>query len=534
MEDIPLAGNLSKANRQIARGAATVMLAFAFGQLIGLGAKVLIAGAFGTGMEADAFYAANRLPDIIFQIMAGGALASAFVPTFTGLLARGERESAWKLASSIANLIFLGVAAAASLAFAFAPQVVRYLLAPKFASNPQQFAMTVTLLRIMLPSAVIFSLSGLLMGVLNSHQIFLFPALAPSMYTAGQIFGVLALAPRFGVYGLAWGVLAGSFLHLVVQLPALLRLGGRYAASLGLDFAPVREVGRLMAPRLIGVGVVQLNFWLNTLLASGMAEGSLAGINLAMPLMLVPEAVIAQSIAIAAMPTFSAQVALGQMDELRASLAAALRAVLLLAVPASLGLVFLRRQIVALLYQHGAFDAHSTELVAWALLWYAIGLVGHSVIEVVYRAFYSLHDTRTPVFLVAAAMSLNLAFSLIFSALFSAVGWAPHGGLALANSLATALEMAGALFLIRRRVGGLQGRRLGGGLAQAAAGGLAMSLALAVWLSAMGDRPAWLSASGGIILGVGVYALAALVLRVPELYMLLGALRRQAKKLALR
>ena len=172
--------------------------------------------------------------------------------------------------------------------------------------------MAVDLLRILLPSTVIFGLSGLVMGVLNSHQVFLIPALAPAMYSLGWIFGVIFLAPSLGVYGLAWGTVLGAVLHLVLQLPKMLGLPGReFTPSLGLDMPAVAEVARLMAPRLLGVAFVQLNFLLNTYLASSQPEGSISGINLAFPLMLIPEAAIAQAIAIAALPTFSAQVAPG-------------------------------------------------------------------------------------------------------------------------------------------------------------------------------------------------------------------------------
>ena len=311
----------------------------------------------------------------------------------------------------------------------------------------------------MLPSAAIFALSGLVMAILNSHQIFFLPALAPAMYQIGLIFGVLALAPRLGIYGLGWGVLLGAALHLVIQLPTLLRLKGRYSPILGLEDANVREVGRLMLPRLLGVAAVQLNFWVNTRLASSMVEGSVTGIVLAFALMLMPQAAIAQSIAIAAMPTFSAQVALGKLAEMRASLSASLRGVLLLAIPASLGLIFLRQPLVVLLYQRGEFDAFSTQLVAWALLWYAAGLIGHSLVEILARAFYALHDTKTPVLVGVAAMGLNMVFSLGFARLFAQIGWLPLGGLALANSLATALEAAALLILMRRRLGGLNSRR---------------------------------------------------------------------------
>ncbi len=173
-----------------------------------------------------------------------------------------------------------------------------------------------------------------------------------------------------------------------------------------------------MGPRLLGVAVVQLNFWINTRLASQFVEGSVTGIVLGFTLMLMPQAAIAQSIAIAALPSFSAQVAQGRLNEMRFSLASSLRWVLILSIPASIGLVILRRPIVQLLYQRGQFDAYSTELVAWALLWYAAGLVGHSLVEILARAFYSLHDTKTPVFIGILAMSLNVVFSYFFAWIF--------------------------------------------------------------------------------------------------------------------
>jgi putative peptidoglycan lipid II flippase len=329
---------------------------------------------------------------------------------------------------------------------------------------------------------VIFGISGLVMGILNSHQVFLVPALAPAMYQLGMIFGVLALSPSLGIFGLAWGVVIGAALHLVLQLPSLLRQGSRYFPSLGLHDSAVWEVARLMGPRLFGVAVVQLNFWVNVRLASQQPEGSINGIAYAFVLMMMPQAAIAQSIAIAAMPTFSAQVARGRLDEMRASLAVSLRGVLLLSIPASIGLILLREPLIVLLYQGGEFGPRSTELVAWALLWYAAGLVGHSVVEILARAFYSLHNTKTPVLVGSAAMGINIILSLAFSTLFTRLGWMPHGGLALANSLATALEMAGLLILMRRRLEGLNGKPILSGAGQAAAAALAMAALVSTWL----------------------------------------------------
>jgi putative peptidoglycan lipid II flippase len=388
--------------------------------------------------------------------------------------------------------------------------------------------LTVQLLRIQLPSTILFGLSGLVMGVLNVHQNFLFPALAPAMYSIGVAFGAAVLAPVYGVYGVAYGVVLGAAMHLALQLPGLVRLPGRrYSFTLGLHMPQTAKVARLMAPRLLGVAITQLNFLVNTNLASAMSLGSVTAIGQAFPLMYMPLAAIAQSVAVASLPTFSAQVARGRLDEMRASLAAALRGVLLLAVPASLGLILLRKPLVALVYQHGEFTAESTDMVAWALLFYAFGLVGFSIVEIVSRAFYALHDTKTPVAVGVAAMSLNLVFSLLFSDLFQRLGWAPHGGLALANSLATYLEAFALLFLMRRRLGGLEGRRILAGFGQAALAALAMGAVVVAWLLLAGNGSFAVSALGGVVAGGAIYGLGLLLLRVTEARQVIGLVQRR-------
>jgi len=352
------------------------------------------------------------------------------------------------------------------------------------------------------------------------------------MYQIGLIFGVLALRPQMGIYGLGWGVLIGASLHLLVQIPLLLRLKGTYTPILGLENANVREVGRLMLPRLLGVAAVQLNFWVNTRLASRMVEGSVTGIVLAFALMLMPQAAIAQSIAIAAMPTFSAQVALGKFEEMRLSLASSLRGVLLLAIPASVGLILLRQPLVTLLYQRGEFDAFSTQLVAWALLWYAAGLIGHSLVEITARAFYALHDTKTPVLVGIAAMGLNMLFSVGFALLFAEIGWMPLGGLALANSLATALEAIALLVMMRRRLGGLHSKKIALSAVQGMIASLVMALGLWVWMGTTTGQPTWIVVAGGLLLGGSLYAFVMLLLRVEEAQLLARAITRRVGKKA--
>jgi putative peptidoglycan lipid II flippase len=507
--------SITGATRQIARAAGTVMAAFVLSNLIGLVRQSLISREFGTKGVIDAYFAASTYPELVFSLIAGGALASAFVPTVTGFLTKNERKSAWYLVSAIANLVILLMTFISLISAILAPWIVGHILAPKF-SPPLQY-LTTNLLRILLISPIIFGVSGLCMGMLNAHQIFLWPALGPSMYSLGMIFGVLFLTPSMGIYGLAWGAVLGALLHLGIQIPAMLRLPGRrYFLTLGLRFAAVREVGRLMAPRLLGVGAVQINFVVNVILATGQPEGSLTALKNAWVIMAMPQVVIAQAIAIAALPTFSSQAARGAMDEMRGSLAATLRGVILLSLPATLGLILLRVPLTRLLYERGEFDAHSTQLVALAVLWYATGLIGHSFVEIVSRAFYALHNTLTPVLVSVGAMSLNIIFSIAFSALFQTMGDPPLGGLALANSLATTLEMFALLVLMRRRLGGINGRAILVAFLQTCAAGLCMVAALVGWLYLTQGLSVWIVALVGVAVGGSVFILSAWVIGIPE------------------
>ena len=518
----------STANRQIARAAGTVMIAIFFGQIVGLARGILVARAFGASPELDSFVAANRVSETLFLLVAGGALGSAFIPTFTGLLAREDRVSAWRLASSIANAVTLTLSLLALLMAFFAPQVVRYALG--LSSDPQIFTLTISLLRIQLISAVLFGLGGLIVGILNAHQIFLIPALTPAMYQIGIIFGAVFLAPKMGIHGLAWGVVLGALLYLLVLLPTLFKQKGSYTLTLDFYNPNTRLVYLLMGPRLLGVAVVQLNFWVNLRLASQMTEGSITGLNYGFSLMLMAQAIIAQSVAIAVMPTFSAQHALGQSGEMRSSLASTLRGVIFLSLPASIGLILLREPLISMLYQRGKFDAQDTRLTAWALLWYAAGIVGHSIMEILTRAFYARHDTRTPVIIGVAAMGLNVVFSILFARLFSAIGWMPLGGLALANSLATALEAVLLFVVMRGKLNGMEGGRILNAFAISTLGVLSMTLAILGWFYFGRGLGAWVIAPVGVMLGGGIYFVTLWVLRVPELQYMAGGILRRLKR----
>jgi putative peptidoglycan lipid II flippase len=509
---------------QVARAAGLVMALFVVSRALGLLREMVISHQFGTSGSLDAYLAAFRLPDILFQIVAGGALASAFIPTFASFWERDDRRGAWRVASAVINLILLITAALAAVAALLAPWLVHTVIARGF--DPERQALAASLMRLMLVTPAVFGVSGVIMGILNARQHFLLPALAPVLYNVGIIGGSLFLAPTMGVRGLAIGVVAGALGHLLVQLPALARVGMRYAPSLGLRDAGVREVGRLMLPRMLGLAAVQLNFLVNTILASGLAAGSLSALNYAWQLMLLPQGVFAQAVATAAFPTLSAQAARGALTEMRSTLVATLRAVLYLSLPAAVGLVLLRTPLVELLFQRGAFTVTSTRLVAGGLALYAAGLPAHSAVEILVRAFYAMHDTKTPVAVGVAAMGLNIGLSLAFLSLFEDAGWAPYTGLALSNSLATTAEMVVLLLILRHRLGGLEGRRLASSLARIGLSSAAMAAVLLALSWLLGSRSAWLVAGLGIAAGVATYGGLGLALGATEPQAMWQALRQ--------
>ncbi len=485
------------------------MVAFLLSRALGLVREIVIGASFGTSRELDAYLAAFRVPDLLFQIIAGGALASAFLPVFSQRLTEGRPRAAWRLASAVTNLVLLATLAATVLAAISAPLLVRELVAPGF--EPSAQALTADLMRLMLASTAIFAVSGLAMAALNAHGHFLVPALAPAIYNSAIIGGATLLAPALGVHGLAVGVIVGSAAHLLIQVPLLLRRGMIYRPILGLRDRAVRTVGRLMAPRALGLAGVQLNFMVNTILASGLAPGSLAALNYAWLLMLLPQGIVAQGVATAAFPALSSLAARADRPGLRRTLSLSLRMVWFLTLPASAGLLILREPLVRLLLERGKFGADSTQAVAYALQFFAVGLVAHATVEILARAFYALQDTRTPVAVGIAGVVLNIGLSVAM------VGVLGHGGLALANTLATWMEMVALVVLLRGKLGGLRGGELAASGGRMLVATVAMAGALAVFLSVRGPNPVSVVTGAAILVGAVAYLGVATVLKSAEL-----------------
>ncbi len=517
MSDSLVAPTTSPLNR-IARAASLVMVLFVISRVLGLIREVVIGAQFGAGAQLDAYLAAFRLPDLLFVLVAGGALASAFIPTFSERLAHKDDAGAWDLAAKVANLLVLALTAFAILAALFAQPLVEYVIAPGFSSEQQE--LTVGLMRWMLVSTIIFGLSGLVMGILNSFQHFLLPALAPVFYNLAIILAALLLAPVMGVQALVVGVVVGSLLHLLIQVPGLIHYHGRWSPSVSIEDPGVREVLRLMGPRVLGLAVVQINFMVNVFLASNLVEGSISALNYAWLIMLLPQGIFAQAIATVAFPTFSTQAALGQRKAMQETLGGILALLLFLTIPASVLLYLLRFPVISLLLERGAFDARATEMTAYALAFFAIGLVGHAVVEITARGFYALKDTLTPVSIGIGAMVVNVGLSLLL------IRPMAHGGLALANSVATLAEMVILLWLLRGKLGGWKESKVGRSLIRTLAASAIMAVVVIGLLNVLAG---WSGPIQAVVIGgaaVAVYAIAAWILGSSEIRSLPSLLRR--------
>jgi putative peptidoglycan lipid II flippase len=512
-----------RAGRDLAGVATILMAAFLLSRLTGLLRTIAISYRFGTGPELDAYVAAMRLPDFLFQVVAGGAVASAFIPVLAGYLARDDAAGTWRLVSGLMTLAVAVMVPASATIWLLAPQVMA-LVAPEFPPAQQQLA--ASLARIVLVSPTLFALGTLTTSVLNAHQRFLLAALAPTCYNLGIIGGATLLAGPLGIRGLALGAALGAAAYLAIQLPGLVGCGWRYRPTLGLANPGVRRVGALMAPRTLGLAVAQVNFVVIVALASAM-PGLITALDYAWTLTMLPLGIFAMAISTAVFPTLADQTARDEVDEMVATLARTLQVILYLTIPASFGLLVLGEPIVRLLLERGEFTAASTALTAKALRLYAIGLLGHAMVEIVTRAFYALHDTRTPVAVAALAMVVNVGLAFLLRALFG------REWLALALSAAAMVEATTLLLLARRRLGDLHGRAVSATALRSLAGAGALAIVvgpLARWLAplAEGGLPGRaLEVGVAILVGGLVYVATTALLGSEEPGRLLGLARRR-------
>jgi putative peptidoglycan lipid II flippase len=429
----------------LARSVGIVAAAFVLSRVLGLLREVILARQFGTSEELSAYVSAFRIPDLLFLVVMAGAFGSAFIPVFSGFLGDGEDESAWRLASFILNASGAIVLLLSVVVWVFAPELVRLVVAPDASASTQQ--LTTDCMRILLLSPVFLGFGIAAKGILEGQDLFTVPALAPLVYNAATIVGALVLGPRIGVFGVAIGVVVGAIGFLALQIPALLRSGIRYTVSFDPRTPGAAEVGRLLAPRLIGQAAFQINFIAVTNLAWRTGDQSVAALNYAWQLMMLPHGVLALSVSTVILPALSRLWQSGDVAGFQATLTGALRPLLFLSLPAAVVLFAFRVPIVQTLFQTGAFSTESTALVAAPLAFLAAGLVSYALVEALTRAFYAMHDTRTPVIAGIGVIVLNIVMGLV---LLDRMGFV---ALALALSASTTVEAAILLVVLRGRLG---------------------------------------------------------------------------------
>ena len=525
----------------MARSAGLISIATMASRVLGVARETVLAAIFGaaSGPEMDAFNVAFRVPNLLRDLFAEGAMTAAFVPTFTATLTRG-RESAWRLGNLVINGLLVVTGIAVALGVVFAGSITRAMASGReFTGVPGKLELTTQLTRLMLPFLTTVAVAVAMMGMLNSLRRFFIPALSPAMFNVATIACALFLVPvmpAFGlppIAGIAIGTVIGGAGQVALQWPALYREGFRYRPILDFKDPDLRRVLRLMGPGSLGLAAVQINVFVNTYLATTQPQGAVSWLNYAFRLMYLPIGLFGVSIATAALPDIARHAARSDMPAMRGTVAQGLRLMLMLNVPATIGLVALAHPIVECLLERGRFTPHDTASTAAALMYYAPGLLGSSMVKLVSPTFYSLRDSRTPVVVSIIAVLTNLGLNL---ALVRVMGFR---GLALGTSIATIVNAGALIWLLRGRLDGLDDRRTVTAFLKILAASLAMGAA-AWWTNhalesllpsavAIGKRlDLFLAARLLLAIGAGIGVLigAARLLRVEELAAAAPLLRR--------
>lgn len=511
-----------------ARAATLVMAGILASRLLGFIRERAVADLFGRSPATDAYWAAFAIPDLMYYLLIGGALGSAFIPVFTEYLAREQEEEAWRVASSFINgavALMLGFVA---LGVVFAPHLAPLVA---FEFRGEQLRLLVSLMRMMFPAVFFTALAGIGGAVLNSYRRFGIPALGPIAYNLFIIAAAYVLGPAHGVRGMAVGVVAGAIANFGLQAWFASRHNAGYRLIIDVRHPGPRKMLRLFLPTLLGLSIAQINLLVNQNLASGLT-GGITALRLANRLMQLPLGLFATAVSTVVFPTMTRQAALNQMEEFRRSVATGLQVIYFVTVPASVGLIVLAEPIVRLLYQTGKFTSADTAATASALVFYSLGLFSQSAVQHLTRVYYALQDTRTPVRIGLLTVAANIALSAWF---VKRTGLA-HGGVALAFALTSLLNMVFLLWFLRPKLHHLHGRTVGISLAKSAAASLVMGLSVLLTLRLLDGRLDLATTAGrlaevgaGMAVGAVAYLLAALLIRMEEVPLILRHFRGRAK-----
>ncbi|MDO4582313.1 MAG: murein biosynthesis integral membrane protein MurJ [Bacillota bacterium] len=516
----------------VIRAAAFLMVIQVLSRLLGYARDSLLLNTFGQSYITDAYNAAFRIPDFIYNILIGGAISAAFIPVFSSYIANKDSDEAWKVSSIFSSWVLSLMLAGCLFSFIYAEPLLSWLVQFEEA----EMALPVTLMRITLVQAIFMALSAIATGILQSYQHFTWPAIGTLLYNICIILGGVFLVrpieaawPGYGVAGFSVGVVAGAILTLVVQVPMLKKVGFRYRLCFDTRNPGLRQLVKLIIPVLIGLSVTQINLFITQYLATGLEDGLYTTLLTANRFFQLPLGVFAIAICTAIFPTMTQQAAVGELDEMKKSLSLGVRNISFVLLPSAVGLIMLREPIIRLLYEFsGKFTAYDTQIASQALLYYCIGLIAYGAAMALIRGFYAMQNTLTPVLVSVLAIVLNIVFSLLL------VGPMGHRGLAFAYSLAGFAQCGFLLIFLRLKLGRMDLRHMLMTLFKTAVACLVM--ALAVWGANWGCELIFgigsklgqlLQVAVGIGVGVAVFFAAAYAMKMEELRLVLQMLKRR-------
>jgi putative peptidoglycan lipid II flippase len=519
------------------RAAGVVALAVLGSRILGLVRDQVFGSLFGAGEFMDAFVMAFRIPNLLRDLFAEGALSMAFITVFTKTAAVEGDRAAWELANKVATAAAVIVSGLTVIGILCAPWIVA-LIAHGF--PPAKAALTVTLTRIMFPFILLVSLAALVMGMLNAKNVFGIPATASSFFNLGSIVAGAGIGwlidPHFGphaILGLAFGTLVGGAMQLAVQLPSLRRLGYRFRPDLRWRDPGVKAILRLMGPSVIAASSTQVNVLVNSVFASALGNGPVTWLQYSFRLMQLPLGIFGVALGTVSLPLLARMAASGNIVGFRTELARGMRLAFLLTIPASIGLILLAEPIMSVLFQHGRFNAHDALEAAAALRFYAIGLCGYAALKVLVNAFYAIDRRKTPMFVSFGAVGLNLLLNWIFTV---RLGWG-HQGLALSTACIATTNFVVLYALMHRHLGRLESRAMVSLLLRLSVAGVALAgvcWAGEHWLLAgwAVERfwPKAASLAAVIAAGAGAFLICATALRIREMQEIMLAVQRKLRR----
>lgn len=517
------------------KAAFLLMIVQVLSRVLGYARDVVLMNMFGQSYMTDAFNVAFTIPDFIYNVLIGGAIASAFIPVFSSYLATDQPDKAWRTSSIFSTWSLTIMVVLVALAFVFTYPLLGLLTS----YDHEAMRLPVILTRITLIQALFMALSAIATGILQSYQHFTWPAIGTLLYNAFiLLFGIVLVKPieniwpGYGIAGFSVGVVIGALATLVVQIPTLIKVGFNYKPCFDTKDEGLRKMVRLLIPVLIGLSVSQINVLVTQYLATGLDDGIYTALRTANRFMQLPLGLFAVSICTAIFPTMTAQAAQGEYEELKKSMSLALRTSLFIILPAAVGMIVLREPIIRLLFEFsGRFTSYDTFICGQALFWYCLGLPGYSATFSLIRVFYALQDTKTPIIVSVIAIVLNAVLSFIL------VHPLQHIGLALAYSISGWSQCALLAWALRRRLGDLHGRHILLSLGRTLIGAVAMGAV--VWgvaklcsstLGVADKMSQLLQVGGSIAVGVLVFAALAWLMKMEEIHIVLDIFGRRLRR----